>query len=133
MNTFLADALVVVHLFFVAFVMTGGFLLARWPRLAWLHLPAAAWGAFIEFTGGICPLTPLENHLRVLAGGSAYGGGFVERYLLPVLYPENLTQPVQLALGGAVVGVNLVAYALAYRAWRDRARRSYQSPRRSRS
>ena len=118
MITILADTLVVVHLFFVAFVMLGGFLLARWPKLVWLHLPAAAWGAIIEFTGWICPLTPLENQLRILGGDSAYSGGFVERYLFPVLYPENLTLPIQQVLGGVVVGVNLVAYARAYRALR---------------
>jgi hypothetical protein len=118
MTVILADALVIVHLLFVAFVVAGGFLVVRWPKLAWLHLPAAAWGAFIEFTGGICPLTPLENRLRVLGGGSAYSGDFVERYLLPILYPENLTFTLQQVLGLAVVGVNLVAYALAYRAVR---------------
>lgn len=123
MNLFLADALVVTHLLFVAFVMTGGFLLVRRPRLAWLHLPAAVWGAMIEFSGGICPLTPLENELRMRGGGSTYGGGFVEQYLLPVLYPENLTLPLQQILGGVVVAVNVVAYALAYRAWRRNARR----------
>lgn len=121
MTVILADALVIVHLLFVAFVVAGGFLLVRWPKLAWLHLPAAAWGAYIEFTGGICPLTPLENRLRVLGGGSAYSGDFVERYLLPVLYPGNLTLPLQQVLGGVVVAVNLLAYALAYRAWRRRA------------
>ncbi len=118
MAVFLADALVLGHLLFVAFVVAGGFLLVRWPKLAWLHLPAAAWGAIIEFTGWICPLTPLENHLRLLGGERAYSGGFVERYLLPILYPENLTLPIQQVLGGVVVGVNLVAYALAYRALR---------------
>jgi len=118
--TILADALVLLHLLFVVFVMTGGFLLVRWPRLLWLHLPAAAWGAFIEFSGGICPLTPLENSLRVLGGGSAYSGDFVERYLLPLLYPAQLTPALQQVLGGVVVGVNLLAYALAYRAWRRR-------------
>ena len=123
MSLVLADALVVAHLLFVAFVMTGGFLLARWPRLAWLHLPAAAWGAAIEFSGGICPLTPLENALRMRGGGSTYGGGFVEQYLLPVLYPENLNLPLQQVLGGAVVAVNLIAYALAYRAWRRNKQR----------
>jgi Protein of Unknown function (DUF2784) len=123
MTGILADGLVVLHLFFVAFVMTGGFLLVRWPRLVWLHLPAAAWGAVIEFTGGICPLTPLENQLRLLAGGGAYSGGFVERYLLPVLYPENLTLPVQQVLGGVVVAVNLVAYGLAFRALRNSSAR----------
>ncbi len=122
MATLLADALVLLHLLFVAFVVAGGFLLPRWPRLAWLHLPAAAWGAFIEFSGGICPLTPLENHLRVLGGGSAYSGDFVERYLLPVLYPSALTPMLQQWLGWLVVAVNAVAYALAYRAWRRDAR-----------
>jgi len=119
--TILADALVLLHLLFVVFVMTGGFLLVRWPRLLWLHLPAAAWGAFIEFSGGICPLTPLENDLRVLGGGSAYSGDFVERYLLPLLYPAQLTPALQQVLGALVVGVNLLAYALAYRAWQRRA------------
>lgn len=120
MTVVLADIVVVLHLLFVAFVMAGGFLLVRWPRLIWLHLPAAAWGAWIEFTSGICPLTPLENRLRVMGGEAAYSGGFVERYLLPILYPENLALPVQTLLGGLVVAVNLVAYALAFRAWRRR-------------
>lgn len=133
MSLFLADALVVIHLLFVAFVMAGGFLLVRWPRLAWLHLPAAAWGAFIEFSGGICPLTPLENVLRMRGGGSTYGGDFVEQYLLPILYPGNLTLPLQQVLGGVVVAVNLVAYALAYRAWRRRRLRPAQSAGRSSS
>lgn len=120
MAVILADVLVIVHLLFVLFVVAGGFLLARWPKLVWLHLPAAAWGAYIEFSGGICPLTPLENRLRVLGGGSAYSGDFVERYVLPILYPGYLTLPLQQVLGGVVVGVNLVAYGLAYAAWRRR-------------
>jgi hypothetical protein len=123
MAVILADALVMLHLLFVAFVMAGGFLLLRWPKLAWLHLPAAAWGAYIEFSGGVCPLTPLENQLRILGGEHAYGGDFVEYYLLPILYPENLTLPIQQVLGGAVVAVNLAAYALAYSAWRRRRAR----------
>jgi len=114
----LADVLVLAHLLFVAFVMAGGFLLARWPRLLALQLPAVAWGAYIELSGGICPLTPIENHLRTLGGGTPYGGDFVERYLLPVLYPEHLSVPLQQALGGLVVLVNLAAYGWAYRAWR---------------
>ena len=121
MALMLADLLVGVHLLFVVFVVAGGFLLIRWPMLAWLHLPAAMWGAFIEFSGGICPLTPLENRLRELGGAAGYGGDFVERYLLPVLYPAQLTLPLQQVLGTIVVAVNLVAYALAYRAWRRRA------------
>jgi len=121
MAVILADALVIMHLLFVAFVVAGGFLLARWPKLAWLHLPAAAWGATIEFSGGICPLTPLENHLRVLGGSDAYRGDFVARYLLPFLYPENLTLPIQWVLGGVVMAVNLVAYGVAYRTLRQKA------------
>lgn len=119
MNAFLADTLVVIHLLFVVFVMTGGFLLRRWPKLIRLHLPAALWGAYIEFSGRICPLTPLENQLRASAGEAGYSGGFVEHYLLPVLYPEHLTAPIQWLLGGCVVVVNLVTYGLAYR---DRSR-----------
>lgn len=118
MLVMLADVLVVVHLLFVFFVVAGGFFLLRWPRLAWLQLPAAVWGAFIEFSGWVCPLTPLENRLRALGGGSGYSGGFVERYLLPVLYPEHLTAPTQHMLGAIVIAVNLLAYALAYRKWR---------------
>lgn len=114
MISILADFLVVVHLLFVAFVVAGGFLLVRWPKLLWLHLPAVAWGAYIEFTGGVCPLTPIENHWRVLGGGSSYSGGFVEHYLLPILYPENLTAPIQQALGALVVIVNLATYVFAY-------------------
>ena len=120
MYAFLADALVVLHLLFVVFVMTGGFLLRRWPKLIRLHLPAVLWGAYIEFSGGICPLTPLENQLRAHAGETGYHGGFVEHYLLPVLYPDNLTAPIQWLLGGCVVVVNLVAYGLAYRDWARR-------------
>ena len=115
----LADALVAAHLLFIAFVVGGGFLVLRWPRLAWLHLPAAAWGAVVEFTGWICPLTPLENHLRRLAGGGAYSGDFVERYLIPLIYPEVFTRGDQFLLGAAVVAVNLLAYALV---WRRRRR-----------
>jgi hypothetical protein len=118
MATFLADTVVIVHLLFVAFVVLGGFLLARWPGLVWLHLPAAVWGAYIVFSGGTCPLTPLENRLRVLGGESAYSGDFVERYLLPVLYPGFLDASLQTLLGSFVVAVNLLAYALAWSAWR---------------
>jgi hypothetical protein len=121
MTVFLADGLVILHLLFVVFVMAGGFLLLRWPKVAWLHVPAAAWGAWVEFSGGVCPLTPLENQLRIVGGGNAYSGGFVERYLLPILYPEYLTLPVQLLLGGLVVAVNLVAYGMIYRTTRKDA------------
>jgi hypothetical protein len=120
MALILADLLVLLHLLFVVFVVAGGFLLLRWPKIAWLQLPAAVWGASIEFSSGICPLTPLENHLRVLGGEAGYSVSFVERYLMPILYPANLTMPIQIVLGGFVVVVNLAAYALAYRAWKQR-------------
>jgi len=106
----LADLVVTLHLLFVLFVLLGGLLALRWPRVAWLHLPAAVWGALIEFAGWICPLTPLEHWLRGLAGEAGYQGGFIEHYLLPVLYPAALTRGVQLVLGTLVVGLNVVVY-----------------------
>jgi hypothetical protein len=117
----LADLLVVAHFAFVLFVVLGGLLVLRHPRLAWLHLPAAAWGATIEFTGWICPLTPWEQKLRQLGGQAGYTGGFVEHYLLPVLYPSGLTIAIQLVLGLLVVGVNAVIYRAVLR---QRAQRS---------
>jgi hypothetical protein len=111
----LADIVVVVHLGFVVFVVLGGFLLRRWPKLIWVHLPAAAWGVMIEFAGWICPLTPLENEFRRRGGEAGYEGGFIDHYLLPVLYPGTLTRGVQLALGGLVLGINVVAYMLYFR------------------
>ena len=116
----LADLVVVLHCGFVLFVVLGGLLALRWPWAAWLHLPAALWGAGIEFAAGICPLTPLENHLRRLGGEAGYAGGFVEHYLLPVLYPDGLTRTVQLALGTFVVTLNLVVYAILWRRSRRR-------------
>ena len=105
-----ADALVILHAAFVLFVVAGGALVWRWPRLAWLHVPAALWGAAVELFGWICPLTPLENELRVRAGAEGYRGGFVEYYLLPVLYPEGLTRTAQLVLGGIVLALNVALY-----------------------
>lgn len=111
----LADAVLLAHAAFVAFVVLGGLLVLRWPQYAWLHLPAAAWGAGIEFAGGTCPLTPLENHWRGLAGEQGYAGGFFEHYVLAVLYPEGLTREVQLALGLLVLAVNALVYAVVWR------------------
>lgn len=111
----LADLLVTLHLAFVAFVVAGGALVWRWPRLAWLHLPAAAWGVWIEWSGGICPLTPLENAWRARAGQAGYAGSFVEQYLVPVLYPAELTPVTQWVLGAAVLAVNAAVYALRWR------------------
>jgi hypothetical protein len=110
-----ADLVVGLHLVFVVFVVAGGLLVLRWPKAAFVHLPAAAWGAAIEFAGWICPLTPLENSLRRLAGESGYSTGFIEHYLLPVLYPSALTRDIQLLLGVLVIGVNLAVYTYAVR------------------
>jgi hypothetical protein len=111
----LAGVVVGLHLAFVLFVVLGGFLVLRWPRLAWLHLPAAVWAALIEFAGWVCPLTPLENQLRRAAGTAEYAGGFVEHYLRPVLYPAGLTRGTQYVLGAAVVGVNAAVYWWVFR------------------
>ena len=114
----IANLLVLLHLAFVGFVVLGAFLVLRWPPLGWIHLPCALWGALIEFAGWVCPLTPLENRFRQLGGQAGYAGGFVEHYLLPVLYPQNLTRPVQVALGTLVLILNAAAYE---RLWRRRA------------
>lgn len=106
-----ADAVVLVHLAFILFVVAGGVPVLRWPKLAWIHLPAVAWGALVEFTGWICPLTPLENSLRIAAGGLGYSGGFVERYLIPVVYPPNLTRTIQFVVGATVLLINAGVYA----------------------
>jgi Protein of Unknown function (DUF2784) len=116
----LADAVVVLHFAFVLFVVLGGLFALRWPRAAWIHLPAAVWGAGIEFVGGICPLTPLEIRLRRLGGEAGYTGGFVEHYILPVLYPEALNREIQYVLGGIVIGLNVLIYAIVLRRWRAR-------------
>ena len=106
----LADATVALHLAFILFVVFGGFL--AWWKTAWalVHLPAVAWVAFIEFTGTICPLTPLENALRERAGDAGYTGSFIDHYLLPIIYPAGLTPQVQVALGFAVVVLNIIVY-----------------------
>jgi len=110
-----ADAVLLLHGLFVVFAVAGGLAAAWRPWLAAVHLPTAAWAAWIEFTGGICPLTPLENRLRSLAGGATYPGGFIEHYLLALIYPAGLTREVQLALGALVIAVNLAIYAWVLR------------------
>jgi len=110
----LADLVVVVHAAFVAFVVFGGLLVLRNPRLAWLHVPAAVWGVLIEFAGWVCPLTPLENALRLRGGEAGYGGGFIEHYLLPVLYPGGLTRGIQIVLGGLALALNLAVYTVIF-------------------
>lgn len=107
----LADAVLLLHGLFILFAVFGGLLVWRWPRLAWLHLPAAAWAGWVVSAGWICPLTPLENALRRSAGEAGYSGGFVEHYLLALIYPEGLTRPAQIALGLGVLLFNAALYA----------------------
>ncbi|MBB5349453.1 DUF2784 domain-containing protein [Desulfoprunum benzoelyticum] len=111
----LGDLVVVLHLLFILFVAAGGLLVLPRPRLALLHLPAVVWGALIEFTGGICPLTPLENLFNRLAGHRGYDGGFIDHYLLPIIYPEEMTREIQIGLGLLVVAINAALYLLLIR------------------
>jgi len=113
-----ADALVLVHLGFILFVLLGGLLALRWPRLIWLHLPAVAWGIVVECLHLGCPLTPWENQMRRMAGQAGYEGGFIEHYLIPLIYPAGLTPAIQLWLGAIVVLVNAAVYAWLIGRWR---------------
>ncbi len=106
-----ATAVVVLHLLFIVFATAGAALLVRWPRLVWLHLPAVLWAGYVAVTGTICPLTPLENQLRQWAGSAAYSGGFIEHYLLALIYPSGLTREVQVGLGVFVLLLNAMLYA----------------------
>jgi hypothetical protein len=112
-HAFLADALLVVHGLFIVWVVLGGIAVGRRPVLAWLHLPAVAWGVWVAWTGRICPLTPIEQSLRRAAGQAGYEGGFIDHYLGRLIYPEGLTPAWQFAFGAFVLAVNLVAYAFA--------------------
>jgi Protein of Unknown function (DUF2784) len=111
----MADLVVILHFAFVLFVVLGGLLALRWPRMAFLHIPAAIWGVLIEFAGWVCPLTPLEQSLRLKAGEQGYSGSFVEHYMLPVLYPSGLTRTVQLGLGALVIVINFCVYGYLVR------------------
>ena len=113
----LADLVVLVHLAFIVFVVLGGVLTLRWRRIAWVHIPAVLWSALLEFCGWICPLTPLENWLRHAGGASGYSGGFVEQYVVPIVYPAALTREAQVTLGLLVCVVNGAIYV---RLWRFR-------------
>lgn len=108
--SWLADLILCMHAGFVLFVILGGLLVLKWRWIAWLHLPAAVWGATVEFSGWVCPLTPLENWLREQAGETGYRSDFVAYYLLPILYPDNLTRDVQLMLGTVVLAINVSVY-----------------------
>ena len=110
-----ADVVLALHLAFVVFVAAGGLLVLRWPRLAWVHVPVAIWGAAVELGGWICPLTPLENRLRAAGGEAGYADGFIEHYLVPVVYPSGLTRRHQITLGLVLIALNLVVYGLLLR------------------
>jgi hypothetical protein len=112
----LADLVVLAHFSFIVFVLLGGLLAFRWRWIPWLHIPAVAWGGFVELTGRICPLTPLENTLRRAGGLSNYSESFIEHYIVPVVYPAELDREVQLVIGFVLIGLNVMIYG--YLAWR---------------
>ena len=115
-----AGAVLVLHLLFICLVMLGGLAVLRWPRFALIHIPAAIWGVLVEAMGWYCPLTDLENALLSLAGEAGYTGGFVQRYMLAVIYPEDLTRETQIWLAGVVVVVNAAIYGWVLRRRRKR-------------
>ena len=115
----LADAVLALHLAFIVFAMLGGFLVLRWPRIAWVHLPVVAWGVLVTVIGGVCPLTPLEKHLRALAGEVPYRGDFISHYLAALIYPAGLTRQTQAALGLLLLAFNVAVYL---RLWRGSKR-----------
>ena len=119
-----ANAVLILHLLFICLVLLGGLAVARWPRFAFIHLPAAVWGFLVEAMGWYCPLTDLENALLRMAGESGYAGSFLEQYLLAAIYPEGLTREDQWLLAGlvALVNVGLYGWMLARRPWRKDAR-----------
>lgn len=114
----LADLVVLAHLAFIVFALLGGMLALRWRWMPWAHLPAALWGALVEFFGWFCPLTPLENSLRRASGTAGYSGGFIEHYIIPIIYPAELTREVQVFLGLAVLAVNLAIYLMVWHRFR---------------
>lgn len=123
----LADAALILHLLFILFVVCGGLIVRRWARLALLHLPAVGWGAFIEVSGRLCPLTDLEVEFLRAVGEAGYSGGFIEYYLVPIIYPPGLTRGIQFCLAGAVILVNVLVYgSLLYRQRQPRAQDSRQ-------
>lgn len=107
-----ADLLVVVHFAFIAFVVFGGFLVLKWGRVSVLHIPCALWGVLIELGGWICPLTPLENYFREAAGDVGFNGGFIDQYVMPLVYPEGLSRGMHLSLGVMVLALNLCVYGV---------------------
>ena len=119
----LADLTLIVHLAFILFVILGGLLTLRWPRLARVHIPIALYGAMIEFVGFICPLTPLELWLRRRGGETGYEGGFIEHYITAAIYPTGLTREIQIILGCLVLAINIAVYTVWFRRRRGAATR----------
>jgi len=115
-----ADAILILHAAFILFVLLGAVLSIRWRWIPFVQLPAAAWGVFVELTGRVCPLTPLENSLRRSAGQVGYSDSFIEHYILDIIYPSGLTTNVQLTLAGVVVIVNIVIYGWLVHRWQHR-------------
>jgi len=111
LQSVLANFILVIHLGFILFVVGGGLLVFRWPWAAFIHLPAVLWGVAIELGNWICPLTPMEQKLRLAAHESGYTGGFIQHYLIPLIYPDELTRDIQLGLGLFVLLVNVLIYA----------------------
>ena len=126
----LADLVLLAHLGVILFILLGGLLALRWKRVAFIHLPAAVWGILVEWAGWICPLTPLENYFRRAGGVVGYSGSFVDRYLMPLVYPAQLSREVQLLLGCLVLAVNAGVYLLV---WRSRAQKTGKSHKRGSS
>jgi hypothetical protein len=124
----LADIVLIAHFAFVIFVILGGVAALRWPRLAYVHVPVALYGAVIEFAGFVCPLTPLENWLRRRGGEAGYEGGFIDHYITAALYPSGLTRGIQYGLGVAVLVINAAVYVVWLR--RRRARSTPATPHR---
>ena len=113
----LADSVLLIHLAFILFVLFGGIIGFWWRKIVVLHLPAVFWGAFVEFSGWICPLTPLENRFRIKAGEFGYSGGFVENYIIPIIYIEGLTAEIQIIFGTLVLVLNLLIYGWIIQRW----------------
>ncbi len=117
LKLYAADLTVLIHFSFILFVIFGGFLAMKWRTVIWLHLPAAVWGTLIEFFGWTCPLTVLENQLRRDNNNGEYSTGFIEHYIIPLIYPEGLTPEIQVILGFAVIVLNLFIYTLVFKKW----------------
>ncbi len=115
-----ADGVVLVHLGFILFVIGGGLFVLKWPKAAFVHIPCAVWGTVVILGGWVCPLTPLEQHLRALAGGTGYTGGFIDYYIMPLIYPPGLTRTVQVVLGVIVLVANLLLYRWVFKRRADK-------------